>query len=75
MSEKKQTMSGIQRFLLMSAISTFKCYIREYASLTEKEKTAYNKHIADRMFKKACGCKLKEPYDDVEMKFIKEHLN
>ena len=71
-SEKKMT--GIQRLFMTLAVGAAEGYIIGYETMSEEDKAACNKKIANRMFTKACTGKLDEPYTEYEIEFIKENL-
>ena len=71
-SEKKMT--GIQKVVLAGFIGIGKGFIENYSMLSKEEKKNWKRKTAERMFDKAMQNKLTEPYDKLEVEFIRENL-
>ena len=71
-SEKKMT--GIQKVVLAGFIGLGKGFIESYSTLSKEEKKEFNRKMAERMLDKAMQNKLTEPYDKLEVEFIRENL-
>lgn len=75
MNEKDKKLSGFRKNMLALATGVIVGFGTGYESLSEEEKMTHNKAVANRMFKKACGGKLSEPYSEYEREFIKKYIN
>lgn len=73
--EEPKKLTGIQKFVLAGFGGMLKATIEQYASLSEDEKEKLHKRCAKHMFDKAVNAELKEPYDKIEIDFIKRHLD
>lgn len=73
MSEQKK-LTGIQRLILCMACGAFEGAVEGYEALTKEQKEAWHKQTAKKMFDRAMQGKLKVPYDQYEIDFIKEGL-
>ena len=71
-SEKKLT--GIQKVVLAGFIGLGKGYIESYSILSKEKKKNLQRKTAERMLDKVLQNKLTEPYDKLEIEFIKENL-
>ena len=74
MSEKRNKLTGVQQFMLAGLIGIARGAITGYCCLSDKEKKELHKKTAERMLNNACRCRLAEPYDEDEIKYIKEGL-
>lgn len=69
-----QKMTGIQKLITGVLCVTCREVIHGYCSLADEKKEELHKKTAILMLNKAVRAELKEPYEDFEIEYIKEHI-
>ena len=74
MSEKKDELTGTQKFVLAGMFGIMHGLAVGYCSLSDEQKKELHKKTAEHMLDAALKGRITEPYDKYEIEFIKEGL-